>query len=152
MTMAGFVLIPTPGSPGGWRFTPPAPRVVPINQPTKGAGVTVKLPSDRLCRIDSVCCKLTTSVTVSNRNVLVEALSSTSNLLWAVDSGANIPATKTMVLSWAIGLGATHAATANLVAALPNVLLPPNSTLSIVVSGVEATDQLATVCIVYELI
>jgi hypothetical protein len=127
--------------PGGWRSRPPAPQVVPIPNPAKGANLSWQAPETHLLRLQSAYAQLRTGTTAQAVNLQV--LSPTGTRLVRTNNGTKSTqsATSTRRYSWFIG-GALQDWFADLMQGLPDVLFPPGCTVQIIAESSTSTSPL----------
>ena len=139
------------GAPYDWRTRPPAPQVVPIPNPAKGAQWSWQAPETHLLRLLAVYAVLAVGASPGTQDVTLNVSAPTGRVLVGAGLENALGAAGPYKITWAIGLSAVQIYT-TWESPIPDIILPPGCSVRTSVNKSVPTDQWETITLLVQLI
>lgn len=145
------ILLPTP-PPAGWRFRPPSPQVVEVQQPAAGSDWTWPAERGHLLRLSLVHARLTSSTTAGTRRPRLRVVAPSTRVLLTIPAPTALAASGANTYEWISGSAHAYAGGTHQVMPLSDAVFPPDCTVDVVTDTLKAGDQWTVVTLTVELV
>lgn len=125
--------------------------VAPQPSPAPGAAFTVKVPGNKVWRVNALQATLVTSATVSNRNLRYAVLNPDGVEVFRASANASVAASSTTIVQFAVGLGSAYGASdGSIVVPIPDLFWEAGFQIQVAAANLQAGDQIQGVQLVVE--